>query len=43
MTTGLMTTRALTTRDRADRQQPYNLRVPGGVQTTGAGGGQHRV
>lgn len=34
----LMVTRNATTRDRADRQQPYNLRVPGGTQTTGAGG-----
>lgn len=27
-----------TSRDDADRQQPFNLRVPGGVQTVGAGG-----
>ncbi|MCQ4164146.1 hypothetical protein [Tahibacter harae] len=36
----VLVVRNATTRDRADRQQPYNLRVPGGVQTTGAGGGQ---
>jgi hypothetical protein len=35
----LVVMRDVTTRDRADRQQPYNLRVPGGVQTTAAGGG----
>lgn len=34
----LAVTRNVTTRDRADRQQPFNLRVPGGVQTLGAGG-----
>jgi hypothetical protein len=28
--------RNLTRRDRVDRQQPFNLRVPGGVQTTSA-------
>ena len=28
----------MTTRDDADRQQPFNLRVPGGVQTIGAAG-----
>lgn len=27
-----------TARDHADRQQPFNLRVPGGVQTLGSGG-----
>lgn len=38
----LVVTRDQTTRDRADRQQPYNLRVPGGVQTlaNGAPGGR---
>jgi hypothetical protein len=30
--------RNVTTRDRGDRQQPFNLRVPGGVSTLGAGG-----
>jgi hypothetical protein len=34
----LAVSRNVTTRDRADRQQPFNLRVPGGVQTVGAGG-----
>lgn len=31
----LVVTRNVTSRDRADREQPYNLRVPGGVQTLG--------
>ncbi|HET6546028.1 MAG TPA: hypothetical protein VFG55_04695 [Rhodanobacteraceae bacterium] len=35
---GVVVTRNVTTRDGADRQQPYNLRVPGGVQTVGNGG-----
>jgi hypothetical protein len=35
---GLIVVRNNTHRDKADKQQPYNLRVPGGVQTTGAGG-----
>jgi hypothetical protein len=30
--------RNVTIRDNADRQQPFNLRVPGGAQTIGAGG-----
>lgn len=30
--------RDATARDRADKQQPYNLRVPGGKQTLGNGG-----
>ncbi|TAH36402.1 MAG: hypothetical protein EYC70_11425 [Planctomycetota bacterium] len=34
----LIVTRNVTTRDGADRQQPFNLRVPGGVQSLGAGG-----
>ncbi|MCB1057551.1 MAG: hypothetical protein KDD11_18785, partial [Acidobacteria bacterium] len=34
----LIVSRDVTTRDEADRQQPFNLRVPGGVQTTGATG-----
>lgn len=35
---GVIVSRNVTTRDAADRQQPYNLRVPGGVQTIGNGG-----
>lgn len=34
----LLVVRNQTSRDDADRQQPFNLRVPGGVQSTGAGG-----
>lgn len=34
----LLVVRNTTTRDRADKQQPYNLRVPGGTQTVGSGG-----
>ncbi len=34
----LIVSRNVTRRDQSDRQQPYNLRVPGGVQTLGAGG-----
>lgn len=34
----LVVMRNVTTRDAADQQQPYNLRVPGGVQTLGNGG-----
>jgi hypothetical protein len=34
----LLVMRNVTTRDLADRQQPFNLRVPGGTQTLGAGG-----
>ncbi|HET9314809.1 MAG TPA: Calx-beta domain-containing protein, partial [Vicinamibacteria bacterium] len=34
----LAVSRNVTTRDKADRQQQFNLRVPGGVQTLGAGG-----
>ena len=34
----LLVVRNATTRDDADRQQPYNLRVPGGVQTVGGNG-----
>ena len=33
-----MVVRDTTTRDDADRQQPFNLRVPGGVSKTGDGG-----
>lgn len=35
---GVVVVRNATARDRADKQQPYNLRVPGGVSTTGASG-----
>lgn len=34
----LIVSRNVTTRDDFDRQQPFNLRVPGGVQTIGAAG-----
>ncbi|HRQ37348.1 MAG TPA: hypothetical protein PLD25_05475 [Chloroflexota bacterium] len=34
----LVVSRDVTTRDDLDRQQPFNLRVPGGVQTIGAPG-----
>ena len=34
----LIVMRDVTSRDRADQQQPYNLRVPGGVQTIGNAG-----
>lgn len=34
----LIVSRNVTVRDDLDRQQPFNLRVPGGVQTTGATG-----
>lgn len=34
----LTISRNVTVRDDADRQQPFNLRVPGGTQTIGAGG-----
>ena len=36
----LVVMRNVTTRDKADRQQPYNLRVPGGTQTIATGGGK---
>lgn len=36
----LVVMRNVTTRDRTDKQQPYNLRVPGGTQTVAAGGGR---
>ncbi len=35
---GVLVTRDVTTRDGADRQQPFNLRVPGGRQTLGDAG-----
>jgi uncharacterized membrane protein len=34
----LIVTRNQTSRDRADRQQPFNLRTPSGLKTTGDGG-----
>jgi len=34
----LIVSRNVTRRDKSDRQQPFNLRVPGGVQTIGAPG-----
>ncbi|MCC6765604.1 MAG: hypothetical protein IT293_13165 [Deltaproteobacteria bacterium] len=34
----LIVSRDVTQRDRADRHQPFNLRVPGGVQSVGASG-----
>lgn len=34
----LIVTRNQTSRDRDDRQQPFNLQVPGGVKTVGDGG-----
>jgi hypothetical protein len=34
----LVVSRDVTTRDDLDKQQPFNLNVPGGVQTTGAPG-----
>ncbi len=34
----LMVSHNVTTRDDFDRQQPFNLRIPGGVQTFGAAG-----
>ncbi len=34
----LIVTRNQTSRDRADRQQPFNLRVPGGTRTVGGPG-----
>jgi hypothetical protein len=35
---GVLVSRNVTTRDRADRQQPFNLRVPGGVQSVANAG-----
>ena len=34
----LIVSRNVTARDKGDQQQPYNLRVPGGTETLGAGG-----
>ncbi|CAN7262191.1 hypothetical protein LJR168_001183 [Pseudoxanthomonas sp. LjRoot168] len=39
----LIVTRNQTARDRDDKQQPYNLRVPGGVQTLGGNGRIYEV
>ncbi|MCX6050465.1 MAG: hypothetical protein NT075_35665, partial [Chloroflexi bacterium] len=39
----IFVTRNVTTRDDFDKQQPFNLRVPGGVQTIGAGGKIYEV
>jgi hypothetical protein len=39
----LVVTRDVTARDAADEQQPYNLRVPGGASTQGAGGRVYEV
>lgn len=39
----LIVSRNVTRRDANDRQQPFNLRVPGGVQTLGATGTVHDV
>jgi hypothetical protein len=39
----LLVGRNVTSRDAADRQQPFNLRVPGGVQSRGAGGTVYEV
>ena len=36
----LIVTRNHTSRDRGDKLQPFNLRVPGGVQTVASGGGR---
>jgi hypothetical protein len=36
----LLISRNVTARDRADREQPFNLRVPGGVQTLGTNTGK---
>ncbi|HOX72146.1 MAG TPA: hypothetical protein PK001_10420 [Dokdonella sp.] len=35
---GVLVSRNVTTRDGRDKQQPYNLRVPGGVQSVGNAG-----
>lgn len=36
----LLISRNVTARDRADKEQPYNLRIPGGVQTLGTNVGK---
>lgn len=40
---GLIVVRNATARDQADRQQPYNLRVPGGTQTLDGGGQRYDI
>ena len=40
---GVLVSRNVTTRDGRDQQQPYNLRVPGGVQTIGNNGPSHDI
>src|SRR5690606_16228866 len=40
---GVLVSRNVSTRDGRDRQQPYNLRVPGGVQTLGNSGQSHDI
>lgn len=40
---GVLVSRNVTTRDGRDRQQPYNLRVPGGVQSIANGGPSHDI
>ena len=39
----LIVSRDVTTRDEADRQQPFNMSVPGGASTTGASGTMYDV
>lgn len=39
----LLVSRNVTQRDRADRYQPFNLRVPGGVESRGAAGTMYDV
>ncbi|WP_284619183.1 hypothetical protein [Aquabacterium humicola] len=39
----LMVSRNVTLRDKADRQQPYNLRIKGGASTTGSSGKAYDV
>ena len=40
---GVLVSRNVTARDAADRQQPINLRVPGGVETSAGGGPVHDI
>lgn len=39
----LIVVRNITTRDSADRQQPFNLRIPGGVETLGDSGTVYEI
>jgi hypothetical protein len=39
----VLVSRDVTTRDRNDNQQPYNLKVPGGVSTNGGSGKEYEV